>query len=221
MNALEVLLLAHYIRDLLKKDLGTLSGFCFLVDGPLAVFGEPAWLCRPIQQLMFDANEQLARHGLPNFLVIGIQKTGPVAEHAEAIARHVAPNSIRLVDDVYRDQFVRQVSSDSNFGNDTYYGQDFIYRSSKLGAYVFAIPYPYRTKDSVNGVPFKSAKTRLESYNELPRALDVVRTFECDLYANSLVPIIIAHRHASISRVPGGKVLDIAGIVAFGERGQR
>ncbi|WP_437827799.1 hypothetical protein [Sorangium sp. So ce1153] len=70
-------------------------------------------------------------------------------------------------------------------------------------------------KFKVGDVPFKTAKARLEAYADLGRTLDAVRTFECDLFASSLVPIIIAHRHASISRVPGGKVLDIAGLAAF------
>jgi hypothetical protein len=30
-----------------------------------------------------------------------------------------------------------------------------------------------------------------------------------DLYDNALVPVALAHRHASISLVPGGKVLDL------------
>jgi hypothetical protein len=218
MNAVEVLLLAHYIRDLLSKDLATLSKFCFLVDGPLAVFGEPAWLCRPMQQLLFDANEALERAGYPRFLVLGLQKTGPLAEQAESLSRLVAPNSIRAVDDEYRDRHVTPVSPDINFGNDTYYGQDFIFRSAKGSTFVIGLAYPFRTKGNVGETSFKRAKAGLAAYRDLPRALDAIRIFECDLYANSLVPIIIAHRHASISRVPGGKVLDIAGIIAFGER---
>jgi hypothetical protein len=218
MNALEVLLLAHYVRDLLSKDIEALSRFCFLVDGPLAVFGEPAWLCRPIQQLLFEANARLKEKGLPRFLVIGLQKTGPLAEHAQTICRQVAPDSIRVVDDDYRDRHITPVSPDINFGNDTYYGQDFIYRSAKGANFVVGLPYPFMERGDVAGVPFKRAKAQVDRYEDLGRSLDVLRTFECDLYANSLVPIIIAHRHASISRVPGGKVLDIAGIISFSER---
>jgi hypothetical protein len=37
----------------------------------------------------------------------------------------------------------------------------------------------------------------------------LIRYFELDLYDNAIVPVALAHRHASISLVPGGKVLDI------------
>lgn len=46
----------------------------------------------------------------------------------------------------------------------------------------------------------------------------MVKIFESDLYEGSLVPVIIAHRNASISRLPGGKVLDIATRIAFDQK---
>jgi hypothetical protein len=214
MNAVEVLLLAHYLIELMATDRATLARCCFLVDGPLAVFGEPAWLSRSMQQLIFDSNEAIeGSHG--RFLVIGLQKTGPLAEHATNIARHLPTNAIRVVDDEYRDRHIRQVDSQSNFGDDTYYGQDFIFRSGRSEAFVVGTPYPFRDKRKMGDTTFKVAKARAEAYRDLGRALDVIRTFECDLFASSIVPIIIAHRHASISRVPGGKVLDIASLAAF------
>jgi hypothetical protein len=43
----------------------------------------------------------------------------------------------------------------------------------------------------------------------LAKAFSLIRYFEFDLYENAVVPIALAHRHASISLVPGGKVLDL------------
>ena len=39
--------------------------------------------------------------------------------------------------------------------------------------------------------------------------MNVLTHFELELYENAIIPIALAHRHASISLVPGGKVLDI------------
>ena len=51
---------------------------------------------------------------------------------------------------------------------------------------------------------------RDRSYGSLVvRACDFIRHFELDLYESAIVPVALAHRHASISIVPGGKVLDI------------
>jgi hypothetical protein len=51
----------------------------------------------------------------------------------------------------------------------------------------------------------------------IERSCDLIRHFELDLYESAIVPVALAHRHASISIVPGGKVLDIitkAGLAA-------
>jgi hypothetical protein len=48
------------------------------------------------------------------------------------------------------------------------------------------------------------------------RAFELVRTLESDLYQNALIPVILAHEYASISLVPGGKVLDLATARAVG-----
>jgi hypothetical protein len=48
----------------------------------------------------------------------------------------------------------------------------------------------------------------VSNYNEqLPCIFDIIIYFEFDLYQNAIVPVALAHRHASISFVPGGKVL--------------
>ncbi len=39
---------------------------------------------------------------------------------------------------------------------------------------------------------------------------------ELTLLRGSIVPVLLAHRHASISLVPGGQVLDVASILRFG-----
>jgi hypothetical protein len=57
---------------------------------------------------------------------------------------------------------------------------------------------------------FRTQKVELPRYGErIGRAFDVVGEFEFDLYENSIIPVALAHRHASISLVPGGKVLDL------------
>jgi hypothetical protein len=60
------------------------------------------------------------------------------------------------------------------------------------------------------GKAFAQKKVEMSRYGSLvERACDLIRHFEMDLYDNSLVPVALAHRHASISLVPGGKVLDL------------
>jgi hypothetical protein len=214
MNVAEYTLFAHTIIDCLGGDyLATLSDLCFFVDGPLAFFGQPAWLHRPVMKLISHANQQLKKIGRSPFLMIGLQKQGTLADHARMISRHLPRESYRFVDDVYRSRYISPVPSDG-FGLETYFGQDIIYHTPKGNVFVLGVPYPFADKSRAD---FKTAKSDVSNYPEIYKVFQMVKIFESDLYEGSLVPIIIAHRNASISRMPGGKVLDVAARVGFGK----
>ena len=110
------------------------------------------------------------------------------------------------VSDEYRYTFIEPAKDPStNHGNDTYYGQDFFVRTRKGHDFIVALPYPFGAK----GDGFQVAKTEIARYGNIARALRVIREFESELYGDSLVPVTLAHQHASISLKPGGRVLDI------------
>ncbi len=75
------------------------------------------------------------------------------------------------------------------------------------------LPYPTRTKSDPN---FNIDRYDLTKFVTAGKAFELVRTLESDLYSNALVPVILAHEYASISLVPGGKVLDLATARAVG-----
>jgi hypothetical protein len=63
---------------------------------------------------------------------------------------------------------------------------------------------------------FRGQKVEVARYGRrLSRAFDVIRHFEFDLYENSVIPVAPAHRHASISLMPGGTVLEPEIVCAF------
>lgn len=206
MNVTEHLLLASLVRVTLEGSPKRLSELAFIIDGPPAIFGPPAKLGLRLMSFYESVREEMRRRNLPPPVIIGIQKTGQVVDHAESLKRFLPVGACRAVDDDYRREHVQDVSS-PNFGDETYYGQDFIYRSPKGGVFVFALPYPF--KDKSNRSEFVVAKAQRSMYSEFSRALAILNAFESDLYANSMVPVLLAHRHASISLVPGGKILDL------------
>ena len=99
----------------------------------------------------------------------------------------------------------------SNFGNETCYGQDFLFKTERGRIFNFALPYPFLDKTAGGGgAGFARVKADLTNYGGLiERACDLIRHFEMDLYDNAIVPAALAHRHASISLSPGGKVLNL------------
>jgi hypothetical protein len=212
MNAMEHLMLAGFIIQVFEAQPQALADIAFMLDGPLGLFGEPAKLHPRLQKLIFRVNARLAQMGLQPMLVLGLQKTGGVMDHARLLERFLPDGVLRVIDDEYRNQYITGGESPAaNFGNETYYGQDFLFKTERGRIFNFAIPYPFEDKSfGGGGKGFSRAKVQLEHYGSLiERACDLIRHFEMDLYDNALVPVALAHRHASISLVPGGKVLDL------------
>lgn len=77
---------------------------------------------------------------------------------------------------------------------------------------MLCLAYPSADKSG----SFRDSKTRAANYPTLPRALAVIEALESDLYGASMIPVVLAHQHASISLTPGGKVLDIISREALG-----
>lgn len=216
MNVIEHIMMATLIRMLADKLPETLSKIGFVIDGPLALFGRPAWLHRPLMAMYQDIAAMLAAQGLEPPVIMGLQKDGVVMDHARSVQRFLAPNSYRPVDDNYREQWISGKPSEAKtHGSETYYGQDFIFKTERGGVFCVGLPYPMRDKG--NEAVFSVQKTEVHRYGDrIGRAFDVVREFEFDLYENSIIPVALAHRHASISLVPGGKVLDLVTRVGLG-----
>lgn len=207
MNAVEHLMMANFIRMLAEQQPSVLSKMAFIIDGPLAVFGQPAWISKKLMGFYFRVTQELAQRGLRAPIIVGLQKEGMAMDHARALERFLAKGRFRVIDDEYRKQYISAGSSKSpNFGDETYYGQDFIFKSEKGQVFVLAVPYPFQNKE--NKVRFAKDKVDITNYPDLGRAFDLIRHFEFDLYRSAVVPVALAHRHASISLVPGGKVLD-------------
>lgn len=210
MNAVEHLLLGAFIMELLNSTPSSLNKIAFVIDGPLALFGEPAKVHQRLMALIHQANTKLRELGLDPVLIMGLQKTGNVMDHARLLERFLPGGVLRVIDDTYRQTYITGGDTPSeNFGSETYYGQDFLFKTERGRIFNFALPYPFADKGS-SGADFATKKVELNRYGSLiERACDLIRHFELDLYDNAIVPVALAHRHASISLVPGGKVLDL------------
>ena len=211
MSYVEHLLPIHYIRYLSEHSLQLLSSTAFFVDGPLAVFGNGAWLSGAIMRYLAELNQRIETNGLPRLLVIGLQNTGKAADYISLVDRFIPRNRIYAIADDYRQKYIRAGIDRPGFGfgDETYYGQDFIYKTPSGRTFVCALPYPFESKRVPTEQDFVEAKVEIPRYVELPRALALINEFECDLYENAVVPVALAHRYTAISLTPGGQVLDL------------
>ena len=213
MTALEHILLAHLLRCVHATDPTVTGNLNIIVDGPLAIFGQAASFHRGIMALVHEVKADCRRRGLPGPLVIGISKTGKIVEHAQLIGHVLARRSKRTlilpVDDAYRYQMIEPatVQKAGNFGDETYYGQNFLVRTSQNKVFdaCFGLSFPH--KAAVTNFP--AEKVRVSDYgDDLARMVSVIEMMQTDLYENALIAVHLAHKYASIAHSPGGRTLD-------------
>ena len=142
--------------------------------------------------------------------MIGLQKSGQVVDYINYVDRFLPKNKIYCIDDAFRYKYMlgNRDPAGKTFGFETYYGQDFIFKTGSGKTFNLLIPYPYPSKD-IERTDFNQEKTKIENYENLPRALALINLLQSDLYKNAVVPIALAHRYTAISFEPGGRVLDI------------
>ena len=118
-------------------------------------------------------------------------------------------NKLFSITDEFRYEHLGVRRSGNGFGAETYYGNDFVYKTESGKLFVFALPYPFREKATTPN--FVTRKSDIENYADINRALRLINEVETDLYKDAVVPIALAHRHTAISLRPGGRVLDVLG----------
>lgn len=205
---------AHLLRNIKESNresfLGIIENIAFIINGTLSIAGQPAWISSSIMKILNEINVELLKKNKPQLLVLGLPEEGNVRNFAEMIQSHIDCKSLMCVSDDFRNMYIdfNRDPSSTTFGAETYYGQDFIYKSQKGKIFVFDLPYPFPNKN--NKELFKYEKSRIEKYIEmLNPAIQLIDEFDCDLQDGKIVPIVLSERYTSISLEPGTTVLDI------------
>lgn len=214
MNVIERLLAIHYIRTIVENQpesfSSTLENICFFIDGPLAIFGEPAKFHSCVMKYLDELNQTMRKQNKTDILMIGIQKTGLINDFFNLIKDKIKIGDVFCLTDDFRNKYVnynKRPAANVTFGNETYFGQDFLYKNKKGNVFVFNVPYPFAEKSKE--INFKTEKSRIENYKNIKVYTDLLDDFDCDLYENALVPTVLAHKYTAISLAPGSKVLDL------------
>ena len=212
-NVIEHIFIVHFIRDIINRSpnafVETLSNIAFFVDGALAVYGNPAWVHGAIMKFLYKINEIMLRNGKNPILIIGNIRNNEVVNYFKYIDSEIPSETILCLSDEVRNKYVNfnKIPSSSTFGSETYYGQDFIYKSKSGKLMVFNLPYPFKDKTDLK--TFIKEKSEINKYKNLNKALFLLEEFECDLYSNTIIPVALARKHTVISLKPGSKILDL------------
>jgi hypothetical protein len=202
--------IVHILRYLERKRwLSTLSRLAIVHDGPLAIFGQPAWLSDAIYWELSRLNnvaKQLT--GGQDLLLIGVEKTGTFVEHLADLdcdERGTTGMFPRQQPMLLSDDYIKKniIFSDSKklYGLGTYYGRKFFYKT-RSGALIVAT-LPFLTEDHKD-----TTRADLSQYPRLTDAMSVLDQLVSSRYPNSLAPIVSAHAEAAIPLNLGTRVLE-------------
>lgn len=209
MQVLERLWLVHILRTFeANKWLASLNGFAFVIDGPLAVFGHPAWLSKAIGQELIRINSLVKKVTGHDLLIIGIEKTGAFVEHFAYIDQNsdgsegrFPKQSVALLNDGYIKKNIVFSEGTKLYGQDTYFGRKFFYKTKSDARIVGMVPFLEEEQRDIRNVD-------PTLYPRLSDTLGLLDRLVSSRYPNALSPLVSANAEAAIPLHMGNRVLE-------------
>ncbi len=208
MQVMERLLLVNILRKFEQSNwLDLLSRVAIIIDGPLAVFGHPAWLKDCIQLEIRRINALVKNKTGKDLLLIGIEKTGPFVDHLNRLDTRnggrlgalTSQKPILLTDEYIKKRIIFR-DSDKRYGSATYFGRKWFYKTKQGALLVCSLPF----------LDKKQEQTETAEPDQFPRLADALNTLDLlwsRRYPNAITPIISAHAEATIPLNMGQKIL--------------
>lgn len=211
LHVTERLWIIHILRSLEQHGmLGVLARMAIVLDGPLAVFGRPGWLSRAISRELYRINGLLRKETGKDLLLIGIEKSGLFVEHFSRLCAEfdsgtgsveIPPKTALLPTDEYIRKFVVLTKNTHPYGDVTYFGRKFFYRTKSGAQVVATLPF-------LNPGHRSLERAELQQFPRLIDALNLFDALGSSRYSNAIIPITLAHAEAAIPSRMGSRVLE-------------
>ena len=125
-----------------------LRKIAIVMDGPLAVFGHPAWISQAICSELKRINEAARKVINQDLLLIGVEKSGAFVDHYEVLdapskhsdgkPRFKPQTAVLLTNEYIRNHIA---IGDKPFGEATYFGRKFFYKTASGARVVASLPF--------------------------------------------------------------------------------
>jgi hypothetical protein len=178
----------------------------FVMDGPLAVFGHPAWLSAAISRELKRLNGVVRAATNRDLLILGVEKTGTFVMHFDEIDKaedggtNFPSRTFMLPTDKYIKDRIIFSTSTKRYGMDTYFGRKLFYKTTSGARIVADIPFLDDDQDTLDS-------DDISLYREFGSACSLLDKLASSRYPNSVSPLIAAHAQAAIPLRLGTKVL--------------
>jgi hypothetical protein len=209
MQVWERLLLVHLLRCFERRNwLDRTRRLAFFLDGPLAVFGHPAWLSAAISAELKRINGKVRASTGEDLLILGIEKTGEFVAHFDQIdatespgEQRFAPGTLVVPDDTYIKKRIIFSDSPKRYGLDTYFGRKFLYKSRRGARIVASLPFLTDEQDTLD-------TDNMDAHPRFAAACALIDKLASSRFRNALTPLVSAHAQAAIPLHLGAKVLE-------------
>jgi len=212
MTVLERIWIVHVLRTLEQENLlPVLQRMAIVIDGPLAVFGAPAWLSAAIRKELTRINNvvrQLIGDDAFNLLLLGIEKSGAFMEHLTELDKGpdgeldaLPRQSAMLLTDDYIKQRIIFSKSDRDYGRNTYFGRKAFYKAASGALIVTSLPFLDDDHSNLK-------RAEVSQFPRLADAMSLLDKLVSARYRNAVTPIISAHAEAAIPMNLGKRVLE-------------
>jgi hypothetical protein len=201
LSVAERLILLALLGHLQARRPSVLGQMAFVTDGPLALFGEVAPIKRPLLRRLQRVAADQRDHGFGLPVIVGIEKGGMFAEHADAIRENIPEGMLMTLPDHYVQRYI--TFRGSPHGADTYYGRHFFYRAASGSIFTITIP-PLGNFGASPHDPFK-----IGDYPTLRATCEVLDRIGTRLYPNATIPVALAHQYAAYPLTSAGHILKL------------
>ena len=199
----------NFLRWIEMKGLfRSLRRIAIVLDGPLAVFGHPAWLSHAIYYELSRINEASRKATGEDILLMGVEKSGAFVDHFEILdaptprtngePRFANQTALLLTNEYIREHIAM---GEKPFGQDTYFGRKFFYKTASGARIVASLPF----------LTEESRDLSLGDAHHFPRLTDAMSLLDVTFsarYPNAVAPLVSAHAEAAIPLNLGRQVLE-------------
>lgn len=209
MQVWERVLLVHLLRAFERRGLlDQVYKLAFFLDGPLALFGHPAWLSAAISTELQRLNRMARASTGRDIVIVGVEKSGTFVTHFDEVDRTDEPGAVRFPPGTFflpTDRYIKErvIFSDSpkRYGQDTYFGRKFLYKTTSGARIVASVPYLNEDQDTLES-------DDVDLYPSFATVCALLDKLVSCRYPNALSPLVSAHAHAAIPLRLGAKVLE-------------
>jgi hypothetical protein len=191
-TTLEQMVLAYILKVILKIKPKVLHETLFIVDGPLALFGQTASVHKTMRKAINYISDNY------DISLTGLEKSGAFVDHAAEIAHLLPRNHVLLLDNEYIYKYIIPGRDRVEpYGNTSYYGHKMIFKSNHDNIYVATVP---------TRKPLLSPKK--DDFKNLNIILKNIEHLKCDMYDDAVIPITLVNKLVSLSAHPSAVILE-------------